>query len=232
MRSMILSLAVLFAGTGLGTAQVVVNQTDTFEGGIANWQNPPGFASVQSGGPGGAADHFLQVQTNGQAGGSGSLLVTFNQNQWTGNYTTQGVSAIEMDLNNLNYPNGGAGMSIRIVFRTGTGGEATPAPVSNAFSLPSDGAWHHAVFPLNAANFTPINSPPSFATVLAGGNQDFRILHNPSVSEIGASTSPVSALLGIDNIHAMAVPEPGALALCGAAAVAALVRRSRRKDRE
>jgi hypothetical protein len=223
-----LTLAAIFASPG--RTQVILNQIDTFESDIANWQNGAGFGTVQTGGPGGAADHFLQLATNGATGGAGSLLVGFNQNQWIGDYTSQGVTAIEMDLKNINYA---AGMSIRIAFRTGTGGSNTPAYVSNAFAVPQDNAWHHAVFPLSAANFTGVNNPPTFASVLAGGNQDFRILHNPIANAIGAATSPTAAQLGIDNIHAIAIPEPGSLILCGIAfigTVGGYRRRNRQAD--
>jgi hypothetical protein len=219
MRLRIIAFTVASMLASSGRAQVIQNQIDTFESGIANWQNSAGFGTVQAGGPGGAADHFLQLATNGATSGMGSLLVGFNQNQWIGNYTAQGINAIEMDLKNINYA---PGMLIRIAFRTGTGGLNTPAYVSNAFPLPEDNAWHHAVFALSPVNFTGVNSPPAFDSVLAGGNQDFRILHNNIANAIGAATSPTAAQLGIDNIHAIAVPEPGSMALCGAAAIGAL----------
>lgn len=213
---------VLWLFTSAVQAQVVLNQVDNFESGIANWENNAGLASVQLGGPGGGSDHFLQLASNGSTGGPGSLLVGFNQSQWIGDYVTQGITAIEMDLKNINYPNAGAGMSVRIVFRTGTGGASTPAYVSNPLTLLADNSWHHAVFQLDQSQFTAVGVPlpPSFSSVIGGDNMDFRILHNPVAAAIGASTPPVAAQLGIDNIRAVGVPEPCSLALCGIGFVA------------
>lgn len=227
MRSILIALFVFLISTTTVDAQIMLNQIDTFESGIASWQNPSGLATVQLGGPAGPSDHFMRIATNGGNSGPGSLLIAFNQSQWIGDYTAQNVGAIEMDLKNINFPNSGAGMSVRIVFRSGTGGSSEPAYVSNAFNVLSDGIWHHAVYFLNEANFTPVNSPPSFASMLAGGNADFRILHNPVANSIGASTVPIAAQLGVDNIHALPVPEPGSLAFCGIALACGLQRHRR-----
>ena len=78
-----------------------------------------------------------------------------------------------------------------------------------------DGLWHHVVFPLDSANMVGINLPGSLASVLAGGNAEMRILHNANDDLNGQATAPVAAQLGVDNIRALAVPEPGALALTG-----------------
>jgi PEP-CTERM motif-containing protein len=213
------------------SAQVILGQTDDFETGIANWTNPAGLATVQLGGPAGASDHFMRIATTGGSSGPGHQLIAFNQTQWIGDYTSQNIGAIEMDLKNINYPNGGAGMSVRIALRTSSGGSSTPAWVSDPFTLLADNNWHHAVYFLNETNFTPINSPPSFATVIGGGNMDFRILHNPLADAIGASTFPFAAQLGVDNIHAAPVPEPSSLFLCGIALVFGIRRFRRTKHR-
>ena len=49
----ILTVALILANAG--RAQIMLNQIDTFESGIANWQNLAGLASVQTGGPGGVS---------------------------------------------------------------------------------------------------------------------------------------------------------------------------------
>lgn len=231
MRCPVLVALGLLLATSEGHAQVLLNQVDTFESGLANWQNMAGLASVQLGGPAGAADHFLRLATNGAAAGPGSLMIGFNQAQWVGDYTAQNITAIEMDLKNINYPNLGAGMSVRIVLRTDVTGASTPAYVSNSVTVLADNAWHHAVFALDAGNFTAVGSPPppSFASVLAGGNMDFRILHNPSAAAIGASTAPIAGELGIDNIQAVGIPEPGSITLCGIALLIATGRYRWRK---
>ena len=53
--------------------------------------NPP--VRVSDGGPGGAGDAFLRVEGNGGSG-SGSNLVAFNTDQWSGDYVANNVLAI------------------------------------------------------------------------------------------------------------------------------------------
>jgi hypothetical protein len=226
MRLTVLTAVAALALTRPAAAQVVVNQTDTFEAGAAGWQNGAGTATVQTGGPAGPADHFLQIATNGFPSGPGSQMVAFNQTQWVGDYTAAGVGAVAMDLRNPGYA---PGYSVRVALRTGTLGAGTPAWVSDPFPVPADNAWHHAVFALNETNFTAVNNPPPFAAVLSGGNAEFRILHNPAAAATGAATNPAAALLGIDNIGAVAVPEPASTALIALAAIAASLRRDRRR---
>jgi hypothetical protein len=70
-------------------AQIPTGQTDTFENGTPQgWQNGglkgSGGVSVQLGGPAGAADHYLRVQS-GQVNTPPRLII-FNRAQWAGNY--------------------------------------------------------------------------------------------------------------------------------------------------
>jgi hypothetical protein len=229
MRWRVLARLALAAGAALvapsaGRAQVTFGQTDTFQGGTQGWsqglQAPGANLTVQPGGPGGAGDNFLQVISTGGIG-AGSRMVIFNQTQWLGNYTAAGVSAIEMDLQNFT----AAALTIRIGFRTGSAGSTTPGYVSDpGFTLPADGTWHHAVFPLTPATLTAVGSPPSLATVLAGPGE-LRILSSVGPNLIGDA---INARIGIDNIRA--TPEPAhilALALAAAGVARPLARRWR-----
>ncbi len=212
--SFFVAVALLFATSSLASAQVVSGQVDTFESSTTlNWANglPAADPTVQLGGPGGALDHYLRIATNGVGIGQGSLLIAFNRFQWVGDYTAAGVNAIEMDVRNFNLP---GGMSVRVGLKTTTFSN-TPGYVSLASLVPMDGLWHHFVFPLDSANMVPINAPPSLASVLGGGNAEMRILHNANDDLNGQSTPPIAAQLGVDNVRAIAVPEPGALALTG-----------------
>ena len=111
---------------------IVVGQTDTFENGttqgwISGAVNPHPPVNIATGGPQGAGDHFLKVTSSGGFG-AGSKLVTFNTTQWIGNYTTAGIVAIGMDLNNL----GNTDLVIRLALN-GPGGEIATL---NGISLP------------------------------------------------------------------------------------------------
>src|SRR5207248_6272809 len=72
------------------------SQTDNFEDGTKQgWtdgQGGPNVANIATGGPLGTNDNFLQI-SSGSFGGA-SRLITFNDTQWTGNYTAPGVTQI------------------------------------------------------------------------------------------------------------------------------------------
>jgi len=105
-----------------GTAGAVdVGTLDDFEsGGTMGWRkgasstNPP--TNINTGGPQGAGDNYLQTVSTGGVGAD-SKQVIFNTAQWTGDYVTAGVSEIAMDLRN----SGGSTLHMRIALRGGAG---------------------------------------------------------------------------------------------------------------
>ncbi len=213
-----------------GPAQVTAGQIDTFEGGtsgsLMNWSQginaPQGSLVVATGGPAGAADHFMQITADSTSLG-GNRLTAFNRVQWLGNYNTAGITAIEMDLNALT---AASPLSMRIAFKSGTS-TISPGYVSNPFTLPNDGQWHHAVFPLDAADFTAINSPTAFGTFMSSP-AEFRVIQSSAPSLNG---NAIDAVVGVDNIHAIGqpVPEPTGvlLAAAGVSFLAGSLRRRR-----
>ncbi|PWU20084.1 MAG: hypothetical protein C5B50_04820 [Verrucomicrobia bacterium] len=208
LRLAALSFAAIVLALPRLCAGITFGQTDTFQDGSTDgWGDPAGNSSnISTGGPGGAGDRYMQV-VSGSFGGS-SHMVTFNDSQWLGNYTAAGVTEVTMNLKNF----GPSAIPIRICIRQSSGGSATPGYCSTtAFNLAADGQWHNAVFLLDAADLTPVNNPQPLATDLQNVG-DFRILSAASPSGIGDS---INAEIGVDNIHATAVPEPGAAALIG-----------------
>ena len=188
-----------------GYSQVILNQVDTFQDGtLQGWGNggiasPP--VNISTGGPGGAGDRFLQISSG--AFGGGLRSVVFNQSQWIGDYSGAAVAKIEMDLKNFT----ASVLSIRWALRSVSGGPGSPGYVSTvAFSLPSDGLWHHAVFLLDAGSLTALNNPAPLATFMTSV-ADARLLHSASPSLIG---DVADTQFGVDNIQALgvAVPEP------------------------
>lgn len=210
-------IAMLFVPAS-GRAQITLGQTDNFSTGLQNWTQgalaPPGALSVVNGGPGGATDPFLQIAANGGATAGGRLTV-FNQSQWTGNYNTAGVGAIEMDLKSLSGP----ALSIRVVVRdVSNDGYASTV----GFALPADGQWHHALFRLDAASMTAVGVPPTLNQVLSGP-RELRIIHSAGPAING---DIIAATLGVDNIRASPVPEPtGILVLAAGAGLGCAIRR-------
>lgn len=217
----------------LPARSLALGQVDTFQGGTTlNWQInllglggsavPP--AVVASGGPAGAADAFLQLTSLGGSGNTpGGRLTALNATQWAGNYGALGITAIEMDLQNL----GSSDLAIRLLFENAAGGPPTAVAITDAILLPAGSGWTHAVFAIDASSLTALLG--SVADVLAS-TTILRIFHGPSEAFPGP---PLVSQLGVDNILAAvrspgnAVPEPPTLALLAFALLA--LRRARRR---
>ena len=209
LRSMTALLLVAASLWAAPVAAVSVGQLDNFENGTTqNWvNNLAGFggatplSNVATGGPAGAGDNFLSVPANGSIG-AGGRLVAINATQWAGNYVTAGITAIEMDVNNL----GATSLSLRLIFEDAAGVQnpLNSAVSTSAVVVPAGSGWVHVSFPVDAAHLTALTG--SVATALANA-ADVRLYHNTTATFPGL---PVVAQLGVDNIRAVgiAVPEP------------------------
>ena len=69
--------------------------------------------------------------------GAGNRLTVINIDQWSGDYTAAGISAISMDLRNL----GTTDLNIRLYLEDPIGGPPTDAAVTGPVLLPSGGDW-------------------------------------------------------------------------------------------
>jgi hypothetical protein len=232
----IMPLAWLFAALllpawmALPCGAITVGQIDNFQDATAQgWQGASGMfapTTVADVGPAGGGDYALRVQTNGIAGGSGSRLVTFNEDQWTGNWTAVGVTGIRLDVRNP----GATDLYIRL----GIAGPMEPGGfgsgdtyVTGALVVPADDAWHALSFDVTAPSFTPVRTGNDIAAALASVAH-FRMLHSPTEQFNGATGA---ATMYLDNIRS--VPESNANALCGGAlvavAAAAVIQRRRKR---
>ena len=206
--------AVLLLSTGMraARAQVTLGQIDTFEDGTTQgWTvgagGAPGPVNIATGGPAGAGDNFLEVSSTGRPG-PGGRLVTINSSQWAGNYLAAGVNEITLDANNL----GATDLSIRLLFADPMGGPpADVAVTSQALLLPAGSGWVHASFLIDPADLVAVLGSASAALANA---TEMRIFHNPAPDFPGPPVGipDIAATLGVDNITAAAVPEPGTLA--------------------
>ena len=175
---------------------VVIGQVDTFDAGVAGWiegppsPNPP--TVVPNGGPGGAGDPYLQNVSTGNFG-AGSRQIMYNQDQWTGDYASAGIVAIECDLANF----GSETLYIRFAF----GGAAGRAGSTVAFELPADGVWRHAVFSVDPADLSPIFGDVTATMAAVDTVRLLTAQFTPSwLGDISVST------LGVDNITAVGQP--------------------------
>src|SRR5262245_27277016 len=150
----LLVLAVVLALPAAAGA-ITLPQVDDFEVGTTqNWTNGHStldVANIADGGPSGTGDNYLQV-SSGTFGTGPPRLITFNVDQWAGNYNMAGVSGIAMDLKYINVASTGDIHPMRIALYNplADNGYASSDNVSGgAFALPNDGAWHHWVFTLS-----------------------------------------------------------------------------------
>lgn len=192
---------------------ISVGASTTFQDGTAGgWYVPVGSPLppqvIDTGGPAGSGDGFLQLKSSGQSS-AGSRLVVFGGNDWLGNYLAAGVTAVTLDAINL----GTSDLQLRLYFN----GPAGSALSTTGLGLPAASGWTRLVFPLAPAALSGADAVGTLANVT-----ELRLFHNDSPS---FPPGAVLATLGIDNISA--VPEPGPLALWAAAAGLGLVMRHR-----
>lgn len=173
---------------------VTLGQADDFEAGTtAGWSegapstNPP--TNESSGGPDGVDDNFLSNVSSG-IGNPGSRQVMFNRDQWTGDYTGQGIQGVRMQAVNL----GDGPLYLRIAFQ---GSNGTRWATTDAFELPADGVWRTAHFGLTEAQLTRTLGAGDLAATLTSVTE-FRILSAQAGPDwIGDS---VVSTLGVDDI--------------------------------
>ena len=183
-------------------------QLDNFQDGTTqNWTNggspgAPPVVNIPDGGPGGAGDRFIEVTSVSDP--PGNRLTTFNRNQWLGNYIGAGVTAIEMDLENLS----DVTLSIRIAFKAGLT-PSSPGYLSLPIVLAAGSGWQHMVFSLNQSDLIAVGAPPDYNTFFSSGIAETRIINEFGDTNLNGDI--VVGQLGIDNIHA--VPEPTATTL-------------------
>ncbi len=214
--SALAAMAGILLATSAGA--ITSGQTDSFEdGSTQGWgsgaANPAPPVNVTSGGPAGADDNYLLVAASG-IHGPGGKLVALNELQWTGDYIAAGVTGLTMDLNNL----GGTALSLRLYL---LGGPGQTALSLDAVQLPAASGWTHVFFDLSPAALA--GAP---LATLAGVTQ-LRLFHSVGAAYPGPD---VAAMLGVDNISAVAEPGPASLLAAGLAVLAALAARRRRRQ--
>ena len=211
----VLSFACLLAAGSL--AQITLGQVDDFEDGtVMGWGGGTTITNQANGGPLGAGDNFLQVQSFGGIGG-GSRWAAFNDLQWTGNYLAAGVTAVSLHMRNL----GNNPLDIRLVAFDFTGGDNRwTSTVSQ--SLPVGGGWQWMTFSLAQADLTLVQGTTTYADLITDVD---RLMFRHQAGAPDAQGDPIAALAGMDNITA--VPEPASLVALG---IGALLLRRRRQS--
>jgi len=203
-----------------------IGQVDDFQDGTLQfWNNggagAPPLLNIDTGGPAGAGDRFLQLTADGS--GAGNRLTVFNRDQWLGDYIAAGLTAIELDLRNQ----GSGTLHIRLAFKQTASFNAPGYLTAGAFTLAPGSGWQHVVFLINLGSMLARGGPGAFNVFFAGGFEEFRIINENGTNNLNGDV--VIGQLGVDNIHA--IPEPGGalLTIAGMFALVA-VRRLMKRD--
>ena len=219
------SLFIVALIPSIGVSEVISGQGSDFQDGTTNgWISGPADPDlpthVPSGGPLGANDQYLQIESFGGFG-PGSKLAAFNESPWAGDYAAAGVSAISADLKNF----GNQSLDIRLMLEHGNpnGAGRTRFISSESFFLSANGDWQSATFGLSSDDLTWVEGSHDLDMVL-GDVAKLWIFHNSGRSFPGPNRA---ARLGVDNLTA--VPEPSTVWLCGFAALMLFGYRKRKK---
>ncbi len=209
-------------------AAVTLGQVDDFETETTeDWQTGRSFIPVfveVTGGPDGAGDAYIELVADGGAG-AGSRLVAFNEAQWAGDYTSEGITRLLVDVRH------GAGPDLHLrvsLYGNGNFLISDPAVVVDAQS-----DWQTIEISLEAQDllwsdgFSVFAPNTEGALAVLSDAQGLRVLHSvalPTIGGGGARGERVAAELGVDNITAAPEPAPGMLSFLAAVTLAALVR--------
>jgi hypothetical protein len=189
---------------------ITAGQVDTFiDGTTQNWAGGASPTNISTGGPAGAGDPYLRISTVG--GG----LAARNDVQWAGDYLSAGVTAVSMEMRN----EGSTDLSMRVVLFNSPGGDFTS---TSAVLLPADHEWHHLVFGLTAADLTHVGGGSGNLNDTLGNVVRLLFRHQAGPPSGASAPTPVTGILGVDNITA--VPEPASALLTGAALGLAIYR--------
>jgi len=196
-----LALVFLISLSASAVRAVTLGQVDDFQDGtVQNWgENFTSFNfNAPDAGPGGVGDNALRVD-----GTVVPRVVTFNETQWTGDFTTAGITQISLDIRNQ--------YTFDLELRLGiANGALTAQGIGDSYvsaesvNVPNDGAWHTIVLPILASDFEPTsrnNTVPPDAAVALTNVTHFRILHNPDPEDFRGAVGNGEFFL--DNIRAI-----------------------------
>lgn len=192
-----------------------LNTLDTFQDqSVQNWLGGTSITN-KPGGRGGAADRYVQVESNGNSSGAGSRLAFHNSDaRWTGDFASAGVTGVQFDAANF----GTGSVELRVVLFS-SGSRWTSL---QTIALPAGAGWQSITIPINQSALTRVLGNNPWPDSITNVSQ-FMIRHDPGTPSSGGSA--VNATIGFDNIRT--VPAPGVVSMLVGVGLLAARRRRR-----
>ncbi|WP_456440668.1 hypothetical protein, partial [Psychroserpens sp.] len=166
-------------------AQVVANQVDDFETSLENWT--VGNSSVAAnqisrpteGGPDGAGDAYFSYVTTGNANGAGSRMIVLSRDeQWSGDFTGQGIVAVKMDVR---------ATTGDLTLRIGLSDEATTSVGTQMVTttpvvIIAGSGWQSVTIPIQPSDFTVLTGGTLTPAEVLASVREMRILSNTTAN--------------------------------------------------
>lgn len=200
MKKTLLALIFTCLIFGFTEAQVTAGQVDDFEDdtvqGWIDFSPTTKPVNVSSDGPAGGSDSYLMDTATGLTG-SGGRLVMFNDTQWLGDYTTEGIIAIRFNARAVTND-----IDIRISM-TGDGGKFSS---STFVTVVAGTGWTTVTIPIGSSDLVSVSDGNDGGTAgfdvnaTLGEVSQLRILSNPNPAWRGEF---VNAEMHVDNIEAL-----------------------------
>lgn len=179
---------------------ITAGQVDDFQDSTTQSWGGGDQLTTPTGGPLGAGDIFLHLESFG-GGSTGSKLATTNSFQWSGDYTAAGVTQLGVDILNPNTSPVATPLNIRLVL-FGTLGSRWSSTVGTL--IPADNQWHHAVFSLASADMTLVLGSQTFPQVISNV-VTLQIRYDQGAAPSSGGTT-FAGTMGLDNITAISGP--------------------------
>lgn len=195
---------------------VVLHVPDTFTDGTnMGWIGAT--VTNNTGGPGGALDRYLRVDSNGGGSSGGKVAFHNGDGRWLGDYKSTQVTALQCEMRN----EGNVALEMRVVLFGLTQTSGTRYTSITSVSLPVGGAWQTVTFPIGPSALTQVLGNVTYNEMIINVTS-LMFRHDPGTPSSGGAA--VDGTIGVDNIRA--IPAPGAM---GVLMLGALATRRRKR---
>jgi hypothetical protein len=153
---------------------------------------------VEDGGPQGAGDAWLRLQSDGSAFSGGKMAGFCSATRWTGDYLASRLLAVSCQLQN---PSDKV-LDMRVVVFSGAGQRWTS---KTAFRLQPFQGWTKVTFRIREADLVRVLGTFNYTQLMTTVSQ-VMLRHDPEPPSSGGVS--IAAVLGVDNVAGLHYPVP------------------------